>query len=297
MANSKFPAAGASQAQHFPQIFPQLPILGSDRAIWTGISLEYHRQPPFETSQYAIGSHMIAINLGQSFQMERKIDRKWETSQVLPGAIGLCPFNLSHELRWHSEMNFLSVNLEHEFLVRSALELFNTEQVELLCPMAFQDPLIQQIGLALKAEAQSDGGGSRLYSETMANALAVHLLRHYSTQGPRKLDGKLAMCPHKLRWVQNYINDYLERQFSLEELAGIAQLSPYHFSRAFKQSVGISPHQYVIQQRVERAKQLLLQGKMSLSEIAIACGFTHQSHLTRHFKRLTGVTPKTLLKS
>jgi AraC family transcriptional regulator len=297
VAKSKLPAAGASQAQHFPQIFPQLPILGSDREIWTGISLEYHRQPPFETAEYAIGSYSIAINLGQSFQMERKIDGKWETKQVFPGALGLCPFNLSHQLRWHGEMNFLSLNLDREFLVRSALELFNTEQVELLCPMGFQDPLIQQIGLALKAEAQSDGGGSRLYAETMANALAVHLLRHYSTQGERKLDGTWAMCPHKLRWVKNYINDYLERQFSIDELAGIAQLSPYHFSRAFKQSVGISPHQYVIQQRVERAKKLLLQGNMSLSEIAIACGFSHQSHLTRHFKRLTGVTPKTLFKS
>jgi len=297
MSESKVIFVDSNKENHFPQIFPQLPIIKSDRITWTGISLEYHRQPPFETSEYAIGSHMIAINLGQSFQMERKIDRSWETSQVLPGAIGLCPFNLSHELRWHSEMNLLSLNLEHELLVRRALELFNTEQVELLCPMGFQDPLIQQIGLALKAEAQSDGGGSRLYAETMANALAVHLLRHYSTQGPRKLEGKWAMCPHKLMWVKNYINDYLERQFSVDELAGIAQLSPYHFSRAFKKSVGISPHQYVIQQRVERAKQLLLQGKMSLSEIAIACGFSHQSHLNRHFKRLTGVTPKNLLKS
>jgi AraC family transcriptional regulator len=297
MSESKVIFVDSNKENHFPQIFPQLPIIKSDRITWTGISLEYHRQPPFETSEYAIGSHMIAINLGQSFQMERKIDRSWETSQVLPGAIGLCPFNLSHELRWHSEMNLLSLNLEHELLVRRTLELFNTEQVELLCPMGFQDPLIQQIGLALKAEAQSDGGGSRLYAETMANALAVHLLRHYSTQGHRKLEDKWAMCPHKLMWVKNYINDYLERQFSVDELAGIAQLSPYHFSRAFKKSVGISPHQYVIQQRVERAKQLLLQGKMSLSEIAIACGFSHQSHLNRHFKRLTGVTPKNLLKS
>jgi len=76
-------------------------------------------------------------------------------------------------------------------------------------------------------------------------------------------------------------------------LAAIAQLTPYHFCHSFKQFVGISPHQYVIQQRVERAKQLLVHGKMSLSEIALACGFTHQSHLNRHFKRLTVVTPKT----
>jgi hypothetical protein len=106
MSESKVLFVDANKENHFPQIFPQLPIIKSDRITWTGISLEYHRQPPFETSEYAIGSHMIAINLGQSFQMERKIDRSWETSQVLPGAIGLCPFNISHELRWHSEMNW-----------------------------------------------------------------------------------------------------------------------------------------------------------------------------------------------
>ena len=97
--------------------------------------------------------------------------------------------------------------------------------------------------------------------------------------------------------VTDYISDRLDRELSLNELAAIAQLSPYHFSRAFKQSTGISPHQYVIQQRIERAKQLVLQGKMSLADIAIACGFSHQSHLNRHFKRITGVTPKNLLKS
>jgi AraC family transcriptional regulator len=95
----------------------------------------------------------------------------------------------------------------------------------------------------------------------------------------------------------DYINDYLERELSLNELAAIAQMSQCHFCRAFRQSTGRSPHQYLIQQRVERAKQLLKQGAMTIAEVAIACGFTHQSHLQRHFKRLTGMTPKTWLNS
>ncbi len=95
----------------------------------------------------------------------------------------------------------------------------------------------------------------------------------------------------------DYINDNLGHELSLKELAAIAQISQYHFCRAFKQMTGLSPHQYLIQQRVERAKQLLQTGEMSIGAVAIACGFAHQSHLHRHFKRLTGVTPKTFLNS
>jgi AraC-like DNA-binding protein len=87
----------------------------------------------------------------------------------------------------------------------------------------------------------------------------------------------------------------IDRDLGLEELAAIAQLSPYHFCRSFKQSTGFTPHQYLIRQRVERAKLLLKDGKMGILEVAIACGFTHQSHLNRHFKRLTGMTPKNFL--
>jgi AraC family transcriptional regulator len=99
-----------------------------------------------------------------------------------------------------------------------------------------------------------------------------------------------------LHQVIAYIHEYLDRDLRLAELARIAQLSPYHFSRLFKQSMGLAPHQYHTQCRVERAKQLLLSGELTLPEVACAVGFASQSHLNYHFKRWVGVTPRQFLQ-
>jgi AraC family transcriptional regulator len=129
-----------------------------------------------------------------------------------------------------------------------------------------------------------------------ATFLAVHLLQNYTTRKSSIREYEGGLPQQKLKQAIDYIQEHLAQQIFLNELANDLGISRYYFCRLFKQSTGLSPHQYVIQQRVERAKQLLVQGKMSIANIAQACGFTHQSHLNRHFKRLTGVTPKTLLK-
>lgn len=95
--------------------------------------------------------------------------------------------------------------------------------------------------------------------------------------------------------VIDYINAHLELNLGVGELANVVQMSPYYFTRLFKQSTGLTPHQYVIRRRVERAKQLLLQGKLTIAQVAYTVGFAHQSHLNRHFKRWLGMTPKILL--
>jgi AraC family transcriptional regulator len=124
----------------------------------------------------------------------------------------------------------------------------------------------------------------------------VHLYRYYSTQNKplREVEGGLPK--HKLKLVLDYIHDYLDQDLSLADLAALVEMSPHYFARLFKQSTGFTPHQYVIRTRVERAKQLLLQGKLTIAQIAYSVGFAHQSHLNRHFKRHLGLTPKTLLK-
>jgi len=107
------------------------------------------------------------------------------------------------------------------------------------------------------------------------------------------MNGKLP--PEALHCVRAYVHDHLSKEITLEALAALVHLSPYHFARKFKEATGLPPYQYVLQCRVEQAKTLLVAGKHSISEVAQAVGFAGQSHLTRHIKNAFGVTPGVLL--
>src|SRR5262249_44910702 len=145
---------------------------------------------------------------------------------------------------------------------------------------------------AVDAELTAGGAGGRLAAESLANVVAVHLIRHVlAPRSPaRRRDGTLPRG--RLRAVVAYIEGPLDAGPSLEQVAAVARLSAYHFARQFKAATGLPPYQYVILRRVERARQLLQAGTdLSLAEVAAHAGFSDQSQFTHHFKRLVGVTP------
>jgi AraC family transcriptional regulator len=142
------------------------------------------------------------------------------------------------------------------------------------------------------AELTAGGDGGPLAAESLANLLAVRLIRHIVApcRPTRSRDGALSRA--KLRAVIDYVDEHLDASLTLEQIAAVAHLSGYHFARQFKVATGQPPHQYVIARRVERAQQLLQQDRdLSLAEIAACVGFSDQSHFSHHFKRLIGVTP------
>ncbi|GAQ00026.1 transcriptional regulator, AraC family [Leptolyngbya sp. NIES-2104] len=163
--------------------------------------------------------------------------------------------------------------------------------MELIPQVGIRDRLIEQIGLALKADIEAQYPAGRIFGESLATGLVIHLLKQYAVWQPRDRDDSQLSKP-QLQKVSDYILDRLDQDLSLSELANVLNLSQYHFSRLFKQSTGMAPHQYLTRCRIDRAKQLLLNTQMSISEIAFAVGFNNHSSFTRLFRQLVGVTPK-----
>jgi AraC family transcriptional regulator len=278
---------------------PLAPVITSDQSNWNELQLAFYRQSSSYVPEYVNTRHTICINTGNSITLGRTINGQSQTIDAVPfGDVGFYPAHTRQAFQWHQEVECIQLYLEPSLLHRTEAELCLKNGIVLVPKLTIgADPLIHQIAIALKTSLEVNGTASKLYADTMANALAVHLLTRYSTEiaplPPQPLGG---LSKLQLKQVVDYIHNYLEQDVSLAELANLVQLSSYHFTRLFKQSVGLAPHQYHIRCRVDRAKQLLLERKLSLAEIAIVVGFASQGHLNYHFKRWVGATPKAFLR-
>jgi AraC family transcriptional regulator len=135
------------------------------------------------------------------------------------------------------------------------------------------------------------GAGGYLYIEGLATALTVHLLRTHGTSRRVPTRHKGGLAPMRLRRVLDFIGAHLGGEIALADLAALAGLSTHHFGEAFRTSTGRPAYRYVMERRVERARELLCDGKRPIAEIAYAAGFSSQAHFTTNFRRVTGVTP------
>jgi AraC family transcriptional regulator len=216
------------------------------------------------------------------------------------GSITLVPAGSPVWARSSGHKDELHIFLEAGLVARVAAEAFDLDPARLtISPLdAVELPHLRAAMGAVDAELTAGGAGGPLAAESLANVLAVRLIRH--VLAPRRpAHGRDGTLPReKLRAVVEYIEEHLDANPSLEQMAALGHLSAYHFARQFKKATGLPPHQYVIARRVERARQLLqARTGLSLAEVAAHTGFSDQSQFTHHFKRLVGVTPGQFRKS
>ena len=150
---------------------------------------------------------------------------------------------------------------------------------------------LYQLAMMLLGELRSGGIMGELYVESLTQVLVIHLLRQYSSLQPAIVN-RHSLTPTRLKSAIDYIHAHLDGDLSIEQIASSVNTSSSHFAHLFKTATGISLYQYVIQQRVERAKLLLANTDLPISEIAAQVGFASPSHLTHHCKRQTGMTPR-----
>jgi AraC family transcriptional regulator len=280
------------------KLYPEAPLLSSDKAGWNGIQLQYHRHPPHQLAENYSKQHRIIIHDRSPSppMVEEMIEHRFQTKQFSSGDVTIVPAEVLNSAYWNTEYEFITLSFESSTVMHHTFDLTDAANIELIPNFSKPDRLIHGIGFALKSELESSEGSSQLYVDSLIAALMTHLLRHYSNR-KSILSNHVGLSKKQLQQVSDYIHQNIDQDLSLTELSTIVQMSPSYFSNLFKQSTGFTPHQYVIQCRINWAKQLLQQGEMTIADIAHRLGFSHQSHLSRHFKRIVGVTPKAFLRS
>ncbi|MEW6499227.1 MAG: AraC family transcriptional regulator [Cyanobacteriota bacterium] len=291
MSQKKTITIDFTQEDASQQILPHPPLLSSQKAGWNGINFEYHRQPTQESPEFCFAQHTITIYVGH-LGTRLRVNEHWQSDGSQNGDIYIFPANKSLKVEWDKEAEFIELYLEPTMLAQIADESMEGSCIELVPQLKLCDPLIHQIGLALKSELESDGLGSGLYAESMATALSVHLLRRYSVPKPVIQEYTGGLPRYKLKQAIEYINEHLDKELALAEIAAVVHMSSHYFASLFKQSTGLAPHQYVTKCRVEKAKQLLAKGELTIIEICQQVGFQSQSHFTKVFRKYTATTPK-----
>ena len=282
------------------EIFPRPPLLTSCASDWENIYLEHHQQTEMDTSEVYNCNHIIFINLSrQSRQGDIWLNGQFQKAILpQPGVITVKPSGATHRFAGKDASEFIVVEFKPKFIASIGQNWTDSEQIELIPHFYPQGALLLfQLGLALKAELESGCLGGKIYGDSIATTMAAHLLRNYSTFKTPTPKNYRGLAPAKLENVIDYIQTYLDLNLGLEELANLSDLSPYYFSRLFKESTSTTPYQYISQQRMERAKQLLEDTDIAVAEIALRCGFSSQSSFATAFRKAVGVTPRVYRQS
>ncbi len=284
---------------------PPILYLSSEDAGWEGLIAQAFHEPMELEGWFTTavpGISLVLFNGGTMRIEQRTINGPWKASNLHHGDLTLGDgTGPSYEVRWKTlsgtPMQTLHLGLSKDLLLRTAEEVadYDPARLSLLERVGFQDQLLTQIGYTLWRELEQRSPAGKLYAQSAAQMLAVHLLRHYSSAGSAIENCKeptQGLTQQQMRRVIDFVQAHLDQDLSLEALAQQAGFSAYHFARLFRQTTGESPHQFVLRQRIERAQRLLKQSSVPLSRVALESGFANQSHFTQVFKRYLGLTPR-----
>jgi AraC family transcriptional regulator len=283
-------------------LYPEAVVVSSDAFAWQDIRAIQLRPERNELAAPPSENHCLVLNLSAPLQLNARLGKRNFEGKVKTGEVAIIPAGSSWSCQTTgSHLSNLLLLYLRPLFVRSATEEADVSYNELpLTPqIGFQSQHIRHIAMSLLGELNEANILGRLYADSLAIGLAMQLIRRYSSLKDVQI-GHGGMAPHRLRKALGLIDQHLdteeEGRVGLRFIAKQVGMSYFHFSRAFKQSLGMTPTNYIAERRIERAKKLMQETALPISEIALRSGFASQSHFTTSFRRLAGVTPRSFRK-
>jgi len=288
-------ASTTTFTDYFPARSPLPQVLTYGRRP-DGLALMMRSDPRGELEVAGLPSVLVAIHVGPAARIACKRAGQRHTGTAVHGDIDIVPALVPSRWVMHDDNDTaLILSLPTTLLNDVAEEYgYDARRVEIRNRFQERDPQIENICWALKTEMEADYPSGSLYVDSLAVSVASRLIHSHSSVAQQVKERNGGLSGHRLKQVLSFIDENLAETISLPQIAAIAGISVSHLKPVFRASVGMPVHQYVIRRRIERAKTLLAHGKLPIAEIALASGFSHQSHLARHMRRLTGISPLAL---
>ena len=260
---------------------------------WDGVSVRGYRYAGSDVEVPPLRDYLIvAYRRGQT-PMRRRVDGEWIHETLGPGDVSLLTRAAESHWVWPADIEVVHVYLTQDELAHTCRQMYerDVQDVELHDVVKADDPAIHRTAMLIAHEAAQGAAGSRLMVDSLSCQLSVHILRRHANALFPESPGVNGLSFGQERTVRDYVDQHLQESIALEDLACTVGLSRYHFARRFRQSTRTTPHEFVLRQRVDRAKTLLHRTNTPLPDIACSCGFADQSHMTREFRKRVGVTP------
>lgn len=293
-----FPKSSSSQRRiqvihdrRLVPIVPYPPKLSSATYAWDGVLVERHSWKFDDVPNRTATTVLLHLHVGPPGRQVWRIDGKRHSILARPGAVHLFTPGQTGRAATDTPAEAIILAMEPALLAQALGESWPGGTVELAPQIAVQDPQIERLMKTFDAELRSETYPGSLFGDTIAQALAVHLAQRYSTFPPKPSTSEGVLPRSRLNRVLQYIHDQLHEDLPLRALARVANMSPNYFAERFAQTVGLGPHQYVLRCRVERAKHLLRNSRMSIKEVSALTGFRNQGHFAQLFRRMVGVPP------
>ncbi|MBI2800671.1 MAG: helix-turn-helix transcriptional regulator [Gammaproteobacteria bacterium] len=285
--------------EELPRWVPGKTLLASDGFGWRGVTMRSYRYTGLDVHVPAMRDYMIVAYRHGLTPMARQFDGHWTHEHCVPGDVSLLTRAERSHWHWTDDIDVIHLYLSPQMLAKVSSEVMDRDVVDvrLRDVLKVHDPVIASAATAIAEESMQQDMGGQLYVEAVATQMSVHLLRKYSSMSYRQPRNSCGLSARQARQVAEYIESRLETPLTLAEMAALVGISTWHFLRQFRARFGCAPHAYVIQRRIEHARCLLLRGVLPIKEVAAACGFSDQAHMTRQFRRHLGITPAAVRSS